>query len=92
MIGGLVVSCGLVVVGPDVLGSGHLFGLSIPALVSVPAALVFAGVGTLAGRGRPEAAGTPCREIRRRASPTPGARRAGVLRPPADQPAALGVS
>jgi cation/acetate symporter len=45
MIGGLIVSCGLVIVGPDVLGSSHLFGLSIPALVSVPASLLFAYVG-----------------------------------------------
>jgi SSS family transporter len=67
MIGGLIVSCGLVILGPDVLGGSHLFGLSIPALVSVPAALLFAYVGTLLGRGDPRLAGTPYREIRRRA-------------------------
>jgi cation/acetate symporter len=69
MIGGLTVSCGLVIVGPDVLGSSHLFGLSIPALVSVPAALLFAYVGTLVGRRDPRRAGTPYPEIRRRAFP-----------------------
>jgi cation/acetate symporter len=67
MIGGLIVSCGLVIVGPDVLGGSHVFGLSIPALVSVPAALVFAYVGTLVGRRDPRLAGTPYAEIRRRA-------------------------
>jgi SSS family transporter len=69
MIGGLIVSCGLVIVGPDVLGSSHLFGLSIPALVSVPASLLFAYVGTLIGRRDPRLAGTPYLEIRRKAFP-----------------------
>jgi SSS family transporter len=75
MLGGLVVSCGLVIVGPDVLGSSHLFGLSIPALVSVPASLLLAILGTWLGRGRPDAAGTPYRDIRRRAFPTAAAAR-----------------
>jgi SSS family solute:Na+ symporter/cation/acetate symporter len=74
MIGGLIVSCGLVIVGPDVLGGSHLFGLSIPALVSVPAALIFAYVGTLLGRGDPRYAGTPYPEIRRTAFPPRRAR------------------
>lgn len=91
MIGGLVVSCGLVLVGPDVLGASHLFGLSIPALVSVPAALVFAYVGTIVGRRDPRLAGTPYPEIRRRAFGGAG----GAGRPgppePASAPVAAGV-
>ena len=67
MIGGLLVSCGLVIVGPDVLGASHLFGLSIPALVSVAAALVFAYLGTLYGRRATRAEGRPSAEIRRQA-------------------------
>ncbi len=67
MIGGLVVSCGLVIVGPDVLGDSHLFGLSIPALVSVPAALAFAYLGTLFGRRATQTEGRPYAEIRRQA-------------------------
>jgi cation/acetate symporter len=78
MIGGLIVSCGLVIVGPDVLGGSHLFGLSIPALVSVPAALVCAVVGTLVGRRDPEAAGRPYAEIRRQAFPGPRGRPAAA--------------
>jgi SSS family solute:Na+ symporter/cation/acetate symporter len=69
MIGGLIVSCGLVAVGPDVLGGSHVFGLSIPALVSVPAAVLFALAGTAVCGPRPECAGTPYAEIRRRAFP-----------------------
>jgi hypothetical protein len=51
------------------LGLSHVFGLAIPAIVSVPAALLFAVLGTRVGRGRPGAVGTPYREIRRRAFP-----------------------
>jgi cation/acetate symporter len=87
MIGGLIVSCGLVIVGPDVLGGSHLFGLSIPALVSVPAALVFAYVGTLVGRRDPRLAGTPYAEIRRRAFGGGGA----VARPGAQEAAPVPV-
>jgi cation/acetate symporter len=72
MIGGLIVRCGLVIVGPGVLGTSHLFGLSIPALVSVPASLLFAYVGTMIGRRNPRLAGTPYREIRRKAFPAGG--------------------
>jgi SSS family solute:Na+ symporter/cation/acetate symporter len=67
MIGGLIVSCGLVIVGPDVLGASHLFGLSIPALVSVPAALLCGVIGTALGRGHAGARGVPYREVRRAA-------------------------
>jgi SSS family solute:Na+ symporter/cation/acetate symporter len=89
MIGGLTVSCGLVIVGPDVLGGSHLFGLSIPALVSVPAALLFAYVGTLMGRGDPRLAGTPYREIRRRAFGRGGG---GAARPGAPEHASAPVA
>jgi SSS family transporter len=91
MIGGLIVSCGLVIVGPDVLGSSHLFGLSIPALVSVPAALVFAYVGTLVGRGNPRLAGTPYAEIRRRAFARGGSAGA-AQQEPAPVPASASAS
>jgi SSS family transporter len=84
MIGGLTVSCGLVIVGPDVLGSSHLFGLSIPALVSVPASLLFAYVGTLIGRRDPRLAGTPYLEIRRKAFPA--RTRAPAAQPPTPKP------
>jgi SSS family transporter len=76
MIGGLIVSCGLVVVGPDVLGGSHLFGLSIPAIVSVPAALLLAIGGSWLGRrGRP-LTDRPYVEVRRRAFPRVGGARA----------------
>jgi cation/acetate symporter len=81
---GLIVSFGPVIVGPDVLGGSHLFGLSIPALVWVPAALLFAYVGTLVGRRDPRLAGTPYREIRRRNF---GAGDSGTARPGALEPA-----
>ncbi len=67
MIGGLIISCGLVIVGPDVLGGSHLFGLSIPALVSVPAAVLCGVIGTHLGRGTAAAQGVPYREVRRAA-------------------------
>jgi SSS family transporter len=88
MIGGLIVSCGLVLVGPDVLGASHLFGLSIPALVSVPAALVFAYVGTVFGRRDPRLAGTPYSEIRRRAF----AGASGAVRPGPQEPGSAPVA
>lgn len=74
MIGGLIVSCGLVVVGPDVLGKSHLFGLSIPALVSVPAALSLAVAGSWLGRRGPATGERPYLEVRRRAFPSPATR------------------
>jgi SSS family solute:Na+ symporter/cation/acetate symporter len=67
MIGGLIISCGLVIVGPDVMGSSHLFGLSIPALVSVPASVLCGVIGTALGRGNASTHGVPYREVRRAA-------------------------
>jgi cation/acetate symporter len=67
MIGGLTVSCGLVIIGPNVLGDSHLFGLSIPALVSVPAAVLCGVIGTRFGRGNAAAQGVPYRDLRRAA-------------------------
>ncbi|GAB2966860.1 cation acetate symporter [Amycolatopsis acidiphila] len=69
LIGGLVVSVGLVIVGPDVLGPHHLFPLSIPALVSVPAGFLCAWLGSLAGGNRPGAQGVPYDELAARAFP-----------------------
>lgn len=66
LIGGLVVSCGLTILGPDVTGLWSPFGLAIPALISVPAALLLALAGTFLGRG-PAGADTPYAEIRARA-------------------------
>lgn len=63
LIGGLVCSVGLVVVGPDVLGTAHLFPLSIPAIVSIPFAFACAWVGSLIGRRDPAAAGADYREL-----------------------------
>ncbi|WP_067468134.1 solute symporter family protein [Actinomadura macra] len=71
LLGGLVSSVGLVLVGPDVLGDDHLFPLSIPALVSVPAGFLCAWAASLLTRGRAEAAGHPYDELARRAFPAP---------------------
>ncbi|QXJ20290.1 cation acetate symporter [Actinomadura graeca] len=69
LLGGLVSSVGLVLVGPDVLGDGHLFPLSIPALVSVPAGFLCAWAASLVTRNRKDAAGRPYDELARRAFP-----------------------
>ncbi|QFU89005.1 cation acetate symporter [Amycolatopsis sp. YIM 10] len=76
LLGGLVVSVGLVLVGPDVMGADHLFPLSIPALVSVPAGFLAAWLGSLAGRRNAAAQGTPYDELAARAFP--GRRRTEV--------------
>ncbi|AXB42118.1 cation acetate symporter [Amycolatopsis albispora] len=76
LLGGLVVSVGLVLAGPDVMGADHLFPLSIPALVSVPAGFLAAWLGSLAGRKNAAAQGTPYDELAARAFP--GRRRAEV--------------
>jgi SSS family solute:Na+ symporter/cation/acetate symporter len=69
MVGGLIVSLGLVAIGPDVLGKdGAIWPLSIPAIVSVPAGALFAYVGAKLGAGRPET-GMPYDEFERRAFP-----------------------
>ncbi|WP_430334740.1 solute symporter family protein [Rhodococcus sp. ACT016] len=74
LVGGLVVSLGLVAISPNILGPTGLihgvdaiFPLTIPALVSVPAGFLFAYVGSLVGRSRPDAAGADFAEIERRA-------------------------
>lgn len=74
LVGGLVVSLGLVAISPNILGPTGLihgvdpiFPLTIPAIVSVPAGFLFAYLGSLVGRGRPDAAGTDFAEIERRA-------------------------
>jgi cation/acetate symporter len=50
MVGGLTVALVLVAQGPDMLGDSHVFPLSIPAIVSIPAGFLCAYVGSLAGR------------------------------------------
>ncbi|WP_224401731.1 cation acetate symporter [Pseudonocardia sp. ICBG1034] len=70
IIGGLLISLVLVALGPDVLGAGNaIFPLSIPALVSVPAAFLLAVVGSAVGRSRPGVAGRPYDEVRAAAFP-----------------------
>ncbi|GAA4234827.1 sodium/solute symporter [Actinomadura meridiana] len=69
LIGGLVSSVGLVVVGPDVMGDSHLFPLTDPALVSIPIGFLCAYLGSLIGRGDAAAAGKPYDELARRAFP-----------------------
>ncbi|KAA9150892.1 cation acetate symporter [Amycolatopsis acidicola] len=72
LVGGLVVSVGLVLIGPDVMGSAHLFPLTIPALVSVPAGFLCCWLGSLAGRKNPAAQGVPYDELAARAFPRRG--------------------
>ena len=68
MVGGLIVSLVLVLLGPDVLGKDDaIFPLAIPALVSVPAGFLLAYVGTLIGAGRVGSTGMPYDEFERRA-------------------------
>jgi SSS family solute:Na+ symporter/cation/acetate symporter len=68
MIGGLVVSLVLVLLGPDVMGKDDaIWPLAIPAIVSVPASFLFAYLGTLIGAGRVGSTGMPYDEFERRA-------------------------
>ena len=66
MIGGLIVSLGLVLLGPDVMGKdAAIWPLAIPAIVSVPASFLFAYLGTLIGAGRVGSTGMPYDEFER---------------------------
>ena len=68
MIGGLIVSVGLVLLGPDVMGKDDaVWPLAIPAIVSVPVSFLFACVGTLIGAGRVGSTGMPYDEFEARA-------------------------
>ncbi|WP_111511961.1 cation acetate symporter [Mycobacterium kyogaense] len=67
--GGLLLSIVLVVIGPNVMGGGAIFPLSIPAIVTVPVAFALAWLGTLAGRRNGDAHGRPYDEIAVRAFP-----------------------
>ena len=68
MIGGLIVSVVLVLLGPDVMGKDDaVWPLAIPAIVSVPASFLFAYVGTLIGAGRVGSTGMPYDEFEARA-------------------------
>jgi cation/acetate symporter len=68
MIGGLIVSVGLVLIGPDVMGKDNaIWPLAIPALVSVPAGFLFAFVGSKLGASRVGSTGMPYDEFERRA-------------------------
>lgn len=70
IIGGLLVSIVLVLLGPDVRGvENAIFPLSIPAIVSVPVAFLCAYFGTLIGRSKPDYAGRPYDEILTKAFP-----------------------
>jgi SSS family solute:Na+ symporter/cation/acetate symporter len=70
IIGGLLTSLILVMLGPDVRGAEEaIFPLSIPAIVSVPVAFLLAVVGSAVGRGRPDAVGRPHSEILAKAFP-----------------------
>jgi SSS family solute:Na+ symporter/cation/acetate symporter len=73
MVGGLVLSLVLVVLGPDVLGEdGAIWPLSIPAIVTIPAAFVMCWIGSLMGRNDPDAQGMPWEEFTARAFPSRG--------------------
>ena len=66
MIGGLIVSLVLVLLGPDVMGKDDaIWPLAIPAIVSVPASFLFAYLGTLIGAGRVGSTGMPYDEFER---------------------------
>lgn len=74
LVGGLITSLGLVAVSPNVLGptglitgTEPLFPLTIPAIVSVPAAFLFAFLGTWWGRDQIHDDDTPFAEIERAA-------------------------
>ncbi len=68
MIGDLVVSVGLVLLGPDVLGKDQaVWPLAIPALVWVPAGFLLAVAGSKLGAGRVGSTGMPYDESERRA-------------------------
>ena len=71
MIGGLVLSLVLVVLGPDVLGEDDaIWPLSIPAIVTIPAAFLMCWIGSRIGRDDPEAQGMPWEEFTARAFPS----------------------
>jgi cation/acetate symporter len=53
MVTGLVLSLGLIAIGPDALHEHAIFPLRNPAIVSLPLALVAAIIGTLATRDKP---------------------------------------
>jgi cation/acetate symporter len=67
LIGGLIVSCGLTILGPDVTGAWSPFGLAIPALVSVPAALLLGIGASLLSSKSGSGTETPYATIRERA-------------------------
>lgn len=69
LVGGLVSSIGLVLVGPDVMGSAHLFPLTVLALVSVPFGFLCAWTGSLTARRNTAATGHPYDGLARRAFP-----------------------
>jgi SSS family solute:Na+ symporter/cation/acetate symporter len=93
MVGGLIVSLGLVLLGPDVLGKDDaIFPLAIPALVSVPAGFLLAYLGTMIGRGRRET-GMPYDEFERRAfAPDETPRDGGRFTRRAEEPERVGAA
>jgi SSS family solute:Na+ symporter/cation/acetate symporter len=93
MVGGLIVSLGLVLLGPDVLGKDDaIFPLAIPALVSVPAGFLLAYVGSKFGAGRVGSTGMPYDEFERRAfAPEDDTREGGRFTRRAEEPERVGA-
>jgi Na+(H+)/acetate symporter ActP len=93
MIGGLVLSLALVLLGPDVLGKdAAVWPLAIPAIVTVPAGFLFAIVGSLIGAERVGSTGMPYDEFERRAfAPDEAPADRGRFTRRADQPERVGA-
>jgi len=93
MIGGLIVSVGLVLLGPDVMGKdAAVWPLAIPAIVSVPASFLFAYVGTLFGAGRTRSTGMPYDEFEARAFAPDEAASSGRFTRRAREPERVGAA
>jgi cation/acetate symporter len=94
MVGGLIFSLVLVLLGPDVLGKDDaIFPLAIPALVTVPAGFLLAYVGTLIGAGRVGSTGMPYEEFEQRAfAPDEAPRDGGRFTRRAEEPERVGAT
>jgi SSS family solute:Na+ symporter/cation/acetate symporter len=94
MIGGLVLSLALVLLGPDVMGKDDaIWPLAIPAIVSVPASFLFAYLGTLAGAGHVGSTGMPYDEFEQRAfAPDGDTAQSGRFTRRAEEPERVGAA
>jgi cation/acetate symporter len=94
MVGGLLLSLVLVLLGPDVLGKDDaIFPLAIPALVTVPAGFLLAYVGTLIGAGRVGSTGMPYEQFEQRAfAPDEAPRDGGRFTRRAEEPERVGAA